>query len=73
MALIRLEIQNRLGDRSIFDGIVEFESDFTNEPKLATLHAGSAVKCLNIPNGGTEAAPITTWVKCSDGEWRQVL
>lgn len=73
MALIRLEIQNRLGDKSIFDGLVEYESDFTNEPKLAALHIGSKIKCLNLAHGSTEASAPETWVKDSSGEWRKEL
>ena len=70
MALIRLEIQNRLGDRSIFDGIVEYASDFDDEPKLADLHIGSEIKCLNLAHGSTQASAPSTWVKDSNGEWR---
>lgn len=73
MALIRAEIRNRLGDCSIYDGIVEYQSDFQTEPMLASMHYGSMMLCLNFPedqNNEDEPPAIDVYVKCEDGSWK---
>lgn len=77
MALLRAEIQNRLGSKSIYDCIVEYPSDFTTDPMLAAMHRGSIARCLNLSDdantGGGDGAPAPeTYVKSSDGTWKKV-
>lgn len=74
MALLRAEIRNRLGDSSIYDGIVEFQSDFENEPMLDSVHYGSMMICLNYDvNDGGDAAASDLYVKREDGSWDRVV
>jgi len=74
MALIRAEIRNRLGSSSIYDGIVEFQSDFENEPMLDSVHYGSMMICLNYDvNDGGDAAASDLYVKREDGSWDRVV
>lgn len=74
MALIRATIRNRLGDRSVYDFIIEYMSDLDTEPMLDRAHIGSMALCLNLDsetsNDGEQPTP-TTYIKSSDGEWVQ--
>lgn len=76
MALIRAEIRYRLGDSSIYDGVVEYQSDFQTEPMLAAMHYGSMMLCLNYPdnqNSNDEPAASDLYIKREDGSWKIVV
>ena len=75
MALLRAEIRNRLGEHSIYDGIVEHQSDFQTEPMLAEMHYGSMMLCLNYSddqNGDQEPEDSDLYIKREDGSWTLV-
>ena len=71
MALIRAEIRQRLGDSSIYDGVVEYPEDFENERMLASVHPGSLMICLNHQEGSDEGDEATSdlYIKLEDGSW----
>ena len=79
MALIRAEIRSRLGESSIYDGIVERTSDFESEKMLQTIHPGSMMLCLNYPDenstDSTEeaSAPSDLYIKRLEGSWEKVI
>lgn len=73
MALIRADIQSRHGDVSIYDGVVEFASDFENEKLLDTMNVGSAMICLNLGQNGEDSQQLPDhYIKVSDGSWQKV-
>ena len=76
MALLRAEIRDRLGDSSIYDGIVEFQNDFQTEPMLASMHYGSMMLCLNYTqnqNLVSDPPASDLYVKREDGSWERVI
>lgn len=77
MALLRAEIRDRLGGRSIYDGVVEHQDDFLTEPMLAEMHYGSIMLCLNYTNSRNESeeeeeAESDLYIKRTDGSWSHV-
>lgn len=76
MAVIRADIQGRLGTRSVYDLIVEYKEDFSTDPMLMNVHAGSIALCLNLSKQGTSAGGTTgeadKYIKTSDGKWKKV-
>lgn len=71
MALIRATIRNRLGDRSVYDFIIEYMSDLDTEPMLDRAHIGSIALCLNLDSetSGEGQSATSSYIKSSDGEW----
>lgn len=72
MALIRANIQDRLGDRSIYDCIIEYPEDLDTDPMLQHVHTGSIALCLNLSQDGGAASRLDRYVKSSDGSWKKV-
>ena len=74
MSLLRAEIRNRLGDSSIYDGVVEYKSDFETEKMLASVHAGSMMLCLNydVADHQDESVVSDLYIKREDGTWEIV-
>lgn len=75
MALIRANIQDRLGDRSIYDCIIECPEDLDTDPMLQHVHTGSIAVCLNLSQDSQDGAAISSidrYVKSSDGSWKKV-
>ena len=71
MSVLRAEIKQRLGDHSIYDGVVEYADDFDTEPILEAMHYGSLMICLNLDKITDPDNPPASdlYVKQEDGEW----
>lgn len=76
MSLIRAEIRDRRGSNSIYDGVVEYASDFESERMLQSMHPGSLVLCLNLSasgdSGSTDSDASELYVKREDERWDKV-